>query len=346
MRLILKARLDRILSTAWLQRGWLAWVLWPLSLMYGALVRLRQQGYRLGWFHSDRLPVPVVVVGNLVAGGAGKTPLVIALVQHLQAQGIAVGVISRGYGRRSTSCVRVFAKTPVADVGDEPALIHQRTGAPVVVGHPRILAGKMLLTQMPLTQILVCDDGLQHLALQRDLDIGVFDDRGVGNGFLLPAGPLREAWPRSLDLLLHTGAHPSFAGLTARRSLGATAIRADGSTVLLAELAHAPFPLLLALAAIAQPETFFAMLREQGVPLADTLSLPDHYDFSSHQRILDKRYSLICTEKDAIKLWTIRPDALAVSLVFEPEPAFWAAFDQQIHTLLASYHHVHGHTTS
>ncbi len=346
MGLPLTMFLERRLRTIWMQRGGLAWLLWPVSLIYGALVLLRQKGYQKGWLQSESLPVPVVVVGNLVAGGAGKTPLVIALVQRLQAQGVAVGVISRGYGRHNSACVRVLANTSVADAGDEPLLIHRRTGAPVVVGRSRVQAGKMLLSQVPHTQMLVCDDGLQHLALQRQLDIGVFDDRGVGNGFLLPAGPLREAWPRPLDMVLHTGTHPAFAGLTARRSLSTTALRADGSTVLLADVAQAVQQPLLALAAIAQPELFFAMLRQQGLALTDTLSWPDHYDFNSYQRILDKGYSLICTEKDAVKLWHIRPDALAVPLVFEPEPAFWEAFDRRTQSLLAHYHLNYGHTTS
>ena len=324
-----------LLTRAWLQRGWLARLLWPLSVLYGRLVHLRKTMYRLGWLASQRLPVPVLVVGNVVAGGAGKTPVVMAVVQHLQARGIRVGVISRGYGRRSQACLEVLPERSVEDVGDEPALIQRRTSAPVFVAARRLEAGRALLARHPKTQVLVCDDGLQHLALQRDLEIGVFDDRGVGNGFLLPAGPLREPWPRPLDLLLHTGRQPAFAGFRAKRQLASHALRADGSQVALSDLASGK-P-LLALAAIAQPEAFFDMLRAQGLPLAATVALPDHHDFSNFECKTSVIYTLLCTEKDAVKLWDKEPAALAVPLNFEPEAAFWTAFDQKIKPLLPLY---------
>ncbi|MDD3934776.1 tetraacyldisaccharide 4'-kinase [Rhodoferax sp.] len=322
----------RKLTRAWLQRGWLAWLLWPLSVLYGLLVRLRKTLYSLGWLASERLPVPVLVVGNVVAGGAGKTPVVMAIVRHLQSRGIQVGVISRGYGRRSQECLEVLPDSPVADVGDEPALIQRRTSAPVFVAARRVDAARALLDNYPHIQVLVCDDGLQHLRLQRDLEIGVFDDRGVGNGFLLPAGPLREPWPRPLDLLLHTGQQPAFAGFRARRTLASHALRADGSRVALADLV--PGKPLLALAAIAQPEAFFSMLRAQGLPLADTIALPDHHDFSQWAGNADGVYTVLCTEKDAVKLWKKEPHVLAVPLNFEPAPAFWDVFDQRVKQLL------------
>lgn len=321
-----------LLTRAWLQRGWLAWLLWPLSVLYGGLVRLRKTMYRLGWLASERLPVPVLVVGNVVAGGAGKTPVVMAVVQHLQARGVRVGVISRGYGRRSEACLEVRPDSAIDDVGDEPALIERRTSAPVFVAARRVQAGRALLASYPAIQLLVCDDGLQHLQLQRDLEIGVFDDRGVGNGFLLPAGPLREPWPRPLDLLLHTGQQPAFAGFRAMRTLASHALRADGSRVALADLS--PGKPLLALAAIAQPEAFFAMLRAQGLTLAATEALPDHHDFSQWSGNADGAYTVLCTEKDAVKLWAKEPAALAVPLDFAPEPAFWSAFDQKLKPLL------------
>jgi tetraacyldisaccharide 4'-kinase len=327
----------RQLTDAWLKRGWLAWLLWPLSLLYGGLVRLRKALYGMGWLRSEHLPVPVLVVGNVVAGGAGKTPVVLAIVQHLQQRGIHVGVISRGYGRRSQACLEVLPDSAVEDVGDEPALIRRTTQAPVFVAARRAQAARALLARHPQTQVIVCDDGLQHLSLRRDLEIGVFDDRGVGNGFLLPAGPLREPWPRQLDLLLHTGQQPAFAGFRARRSLASHAVRADGGQVSLAALGtEKP---LLAVAAIAQPGAFFAMLRAQGLVLAKTVALPDHADFSGWTGNADAAYTVLCTEKDAVKLWAKEPDALAVPLAFEPEPAFWTAFDQRVKPLLpASYH--------
>lgn len=342
-------RWQTTLRLAWTRRGLLACSLWPLSLLYGALVGLRTALYRLHVLTTQRVPVPLVVVGNVVAGGVGKTPVVMALVQHWQAQGLQVGVISRGYGRRTQGCFEVTTQTLATDVGDEPSLIQRRTQAPVFVAERRIDAARALLAAYPGTQLIVSDDGLQHLALHRDLNLGVFDDRGVGNGWLLPAGPLREPWPRPLDAVLHTGQHPAFAGFQVQRALAQWAVRADGSRVALAELtahttqdttpgtspaaAQAP---LLALAGIAQPEVFFAMLRAQGVTPVRTLALSDHADFESALSNEYKGYSLICTEKDAVKLWHLRPDALAVPLLCTLPPALTQLLDTRLATLLAS----------
>ncbi|MCJ0763392.1 tetraacyldisaccharide 4'-kinase [Variovorax terrae] len=317
------------LQAAWLRRGGLAWLLWPVSLLFGALAALRRGLYRAGLLRIGRVPVPVIVVGNVVAGGAGKTPLVIALVRHLHERGWQPGVVSRGYGRRSQDCVEVQPSSPVAETGDEPLLIARAGAVPVFVARRRLDAARALLAAHPATDVIVCDDGLQHLALHRDIEICMFDDRGTGNGLLLPAGPLREPWPRRAApapaLVLHSGARPAFAGFTARRALAPEAVRADGSRLALAALRGRP---LLALAAVARPEAFFDMLRAQGLQLARTLALPDHYDFDSWKRPPDEDLPLICTEKDAVKLWRTEPGALAVPLYFEPEPAFLQALDQ------------------
>ena len=346
-----QSRLQRILISTWTRRGWLAWLLWPVALLFGALAALRRSLYRTGWLKTQRVPALVIVVGNVVVGGSGKTPVVMALVRHLQARGLPVGVISRGYGRQATDCREVLDDSPIEDVGDEPALIKRATGVPVFVADRRIEAARALLACYPATQVIVCDDGLQHLGLQRDLEICVFDDRGIGNGFLLPAGPLREPWPRAADLVLHTGAHPTFAGFTAQRTLARHALRADGSQTRLADLAQDGAPPLLAVAAIAKPEDFFAMLRAQGLTLARTMALPDHYDFNSWSCNDYAGYTLICTEKDAVKLWHQQADALAVPLVFTPEPAFLARLDTLLPVLLAArlnpaLSSPHGHTTS
>jgi tetraacyldisaccharide 4'-kinase len=341
----------------WTRRGPLAWALWPLSLIFRALVALRRQLYQGGWLHSARVDAMVIVVGNVVAGGAGKTPTVIALVRHLQAQGLQVGVISRGYGRSSQECLEVPPDARPQDVGDEPLLVQRATGAPVFVARTRHAAASALLARHPQTQILVCDDGLQHYALYRDLEICVFDDRGTGNGFVLPAGPLREPWPRpplqrvgqadSRLLVLHTGQHPAFAGHTAQRTLATHAVRRDGSTVPWSALQTADTLPLLALAGIAQPESFFTMLRAGGLTLAHTLALPDHYDFDSFSRNAHEGYQLICTEKDAMKLWQHVPDALAVPLVQTMDAAFFAAVDSAVAAhRAAKLSSPHGHTTS
>ena len=335
------------LLRAWTHIGLLACLLWPLSLLYGAVAGLRRGLYRCGVLKSQRVPAMVLVVGNVVAGGAGKTPVVMALVRHLQAQGWQVGVVSRGYGRQTQDCREVRADSLVCDVGDEPALIQRVLNAPVFVASKRFDAASALLASYPSTQLIVCDDGLQHHALARDVEVCVFDDRGTGNGLLLPAGPLREPWPRTVDLVLHTGAHPAFAGFAAQRALASHALRADGSRVALASLCGPHAPPLLALAAIAQPEAFFAMLRAQGLVLAQTLALPDHYDFDSFSRTSNKGYTLICTEKDAVKLWRAEPQALAVPLLFQPEPAFLAALDALLQARReAKLSSPYGHTTS
>lgn len=342
-----QSTLQRNLTRAWTHRGLLAWMLWPLALLFGALAALRRQCYRLGWFKSQRVNALVIVVGNVVAGGAGKTPLVIALVRHLQARGLQVGVISRGYGRRARDCRQVLADSPITDVGDEPALIQRATSVPVFVAARRFNAAQSLLARYPETQVIICDDGLQHLSLQRDLEICVFDERGTGNGFLLPAGPLREPWPRAVDLVLHSGARPAFAGFTAQRTLARYALRADGSQIELAALTRSGSKPLLALAAIAKPEDFFSMLRAQGLQLARTLALPDHDDFENWSEHEYAHYTLICTEKDAVKLWPKQPTALAVPLIFVPEPAFMAKLDRLLTARLnPTLSSPHGHTTS
>ncbi|MBT3067196.1 tetraacyldisaccharide 4'-kinase [Rhodoferax sp. U11-2br] len=326
---------QQTLLRAWTQRGLLAWALWPLSLLYRLLIGLRAALFHTGLLATRRVAVPVVIVGNVVAGGAGKTPVVIALVEHLQRRGFRVGVISRGYGRSQAGCQEVTQQRAAQEVGDEPALIHRRTGAPVFVAEERVHAAQALLARHPQTQLILSDDGLQHLGLHRDLEIGVFDERGVGNGFLLPAGPLREPWPRRLDLVLRSGTAPTFDGFRIRRTLADHAVTQDGSQIPLRELASQPTAPLLALAAIAQPEVFFAMLRQQGLTLQSTLALPDHYDFKSFLTNEYKGYRLICTEKDAVKLWPLCPDALAVPLMAVLPDEAWQAFDSRIETLLA-----------
>ena len=317
-------------QSSWRQRGGTARLLWPLSIFYGALVQLRQRLYRSGWLHSTRFPVPVIVVGNVVAGGAGKTPVVMAVVQHLQARGRRPGVVSRGYGRSSQGTHFVQPDSAAQAVGDEPALIARRCRAPVVVSERRSDAAQALLAQHPDTDVIVCDDGLQHLALARDLEICVFGAQGVGNGWLLPAGPLREPWPRPVDWVLYAGSPPpdcAAACFEIVRRLANTAHTADGRTVALSDLAKVP---LMAVAGVAQPEDFFAMLRHGGLLLSQTLALPDHFDFDSWKPNMDKRQRLICTEKDAVKLWPRFPDALAVPLEVVIDPAFFAALDARL----------------
>ena len=298
-------------------------MLLPLSWLYGALIALRRLAYRRGWRPSQHPGIPVIVVGNVVAGGAGKTPTTIALVQHLQALGLAVGVVSRGHGRADTSTRAVGPASTPAEVGDEPLLIERRTGAPVWVGRSRVQAAAALRQAHPEVRVLVCDDGLQHLALQRDLEICVMDERGAGNGWLLPAGPLREPWPRQVDLLLYTDGVTRAGAHSAQRQLAPEAVNGHGQRMALAALQGTPVD---AVAGLARPQAFFAMLRKAGLQLSQTWPLPDHDDFANWQPTRSE-HPLLCTEKDAAKLWAHQPEAWAVPLQLRPEPGFWLALD-------------------
>lgn len=332
----------------WSGRGPRAWLLWPISLLYAALGALRRRLYAAGIFPIQRLPVPVIVVGNVVVGGAGKTPTVIALVEHLKAAGWHPGVVSRGYGRDGTDLLAVQDNTPARAAGDEPTLIRQRTGVPVFVAPRRVDAARALLAAHPQVNLLLCDDGLQHLALGRDLAIAVFDERGTGNGWQLPAGLLREPWPPAPqspfrpDLLLHQRREnattactlaipPGLPAFRAQRQLADHVHNAQGQRLPLAALAGRP---VIAVAGIARPETFFDMLRAQGLQLARTVALPDHARTEDYATLTPLPGEvLVCTEKDAVKLFALPVsghEAWAVPLEMTPEPAFWNALDARL----------------
>lgn len=314
-----------VLQQAWLRRGGLACALWPLSVVYSLLRAIASR--RHAALATDDLPgkVPVVIVGNVVAGGAGKTPTVIAVVAHLVRAGWRPVVISRGYGRQGSAVADVMPDSDPAECGDEPLLIRRRSAVPVFVGRQRVQAALAALQAHPLTNVVVSDDGLQHHALPRDIEIVVFDDRGIGNGWLLPAGPLREPWPRPCDIILHTGSTPAFEGFHARRSLAAFAHDARGGTRILAEFRGTP---VHALAGIAQPGAFFGMLEAQGLQLERCIALPDHAAVTARDLPPDDGIPLICTEKDAVKLWRLRPHAWAVPLDFEPPTDFFDRLDE------------------
>lgn len=334
-------------QSAWRQmalaRGLPARMLRPIAGAYGWLVEWRHHLYNRGWLTSTRLPVPVIVVGNVIVGGAGKTPATIAVVQHLQAQGWRPGVVSRGYGREDQDIRAVDKHATAGQVGDEPLLISQATGVPVWVGRQRAAAAQALLAQQPEVNVIVCDDGLQHRALVADVRLVVFDDRGIGNGWLLPAGLLREPWPPTSaqpypDLLLQQmsphdagEAVPPLPGRRvwrARRRLASHAIHVSGDR---RPLSHWAGHAVVALAGIARPEVFFEMLRAQGLNLQATQALADHADpLSAIKTLLASGLDLLCTEKDAVKLRSMSPDASiwAVPLELDTDPQFFAALDQ------------------
>jgi tetraacyldisaccharide 4'-kinase len=332
-----------------------------VQALVALLVLVRRQLYQQGKYVSHRLPVPVVMVGNRVVGGAGKTPTVIALVQHLQQEGWTPGVLSRGHGRATTHHedsapvpgLIVNARTApdlnAVRVGDEPWLIWQHTHVPLAVGDDRHAMGRKLLQEHPQIDILVGDDGLQHWALARDIEIVLFDERGGGNGWLLPAGLLREpvnAPPgpgcRQPALVLYNAPNPSthLTGFMAKRTLHAprplaawwAGRRARG------DIPHMPATTsehCWAVAGIAQPQRFFDGLHEQGLVFTPC-PRPDHDPLTPLPWPMGLAH-VIMTEKDAIKL---TPERLArerpgcqvwvVPLVLHPEPAFWAALGQRL----------------
>ncbi|GCL62399.1 tetraacyldisaccharide 4'-kinase [Pseudaquabacterium pictum] len=338
----LSARLHGQLLAAWAQTrpNALARLLQPLSWVYGALAALHRAPYRLGWRQTARAPVPLLVVGNLVAGGAGKTPAVMAVVDLLRQQGWTPGVISRGHGRQGGEVRAVTREATAAAVGDEPLLIHLRTGVPVVVGADRAAAARALCAAHAAVDILVADDGLQHHRLHHDMALLVFDERGAGNGLLLPAGPLREALPTRPgphQAVLYNAPRPSTAlpGCTGTRRLAGVQPLAewwagrplpdDGGWPALQALVASGTPLLAA-AGLARPEPFFRMLAAQGLALT-RLPLADHHPLQPLPWPASTPL-LVLTEKDAVKLppgTAGRTQVWVARLDFLPEPAFAGA---------------------
>ncbi len=343
------------ITDAWQHKGLLARALLPLAWIYAGLGSLRRSLYRAGVLQSWRAPVPTVVVGNLIAGGAGKTPATIHLVQALQARGWRPAVISRGYGRAtsgSSAALEVTVHSDPREVGDEPLLIAQRTNAPVFVANKRANAAQAALSAHKGIDVLICDDGLQHLALARDLEIAVFNRQNVGNGWQLPAGPLREPWPRPLDIALYAGEPPvklarcGAAAWPVDRQLADFAVAKDGRRIPLSSLRGRR---IHAVAAIAYPLEFFAMLEAAGLPQARSSALPDHADLADPQLLARlglvdsgaptmETPVLLCTEKDAHKLWRIAPQALAVPLQVQIDPAFASYVHSRLQALVSAPH--------
>lgn len=331
-----RARWRSCIEAAWRGQRLCLLALLPLAALYGALWRIRRWAYDRAWLPSAHPGGKVVVVGNVVAGGAGKTPVTLAVVEHLRRKGYSVGLISRGYGRRGIQVEEVTATSDARQVGDEPLLLHRRTGLPVFVGADRLAAAQALRQKYPQTEVIVSDDGLQHLRLRRDLEICVFDAGGLGNGRLLPAGPLREPWPRptsDVPMLIvgppGLNLPPLEQSVPVHRRLSDTAVNAEGQRRPLAALRTQP---LVAVAGIAHPERFFEALRAQGLTLAECHAFPDHYDFDSNLAPFFAGKEIICTEKDAVKLWCWRPEAWAVALEVELPEAFFAAIDRALAT--------------
>ncbi len=276
-----------------------AFLLWPLSLLYGLVVKARRNAYRAGWLKVSRLSVPVVIIGNITVGGTGKTPLVIWAARHLRSLGHNPGVVLRGYGGRSTHWPKdVSADSDPAQVGDEALLLARHSGCPVVAGPDRVAAARRLVTHHR-CDLVLSDDGLQHYALARDLELSVLDQaRMLGNGRLLPAGPLRESAGRlrEVDLAVVNGDSDSQA-LCFRLMPGDAVNLIDGQRRPLAEFRHTA---VHAVAGIGHPERFFDMLRHHGLKFDDR-SFSDHHEFVPDDLEFGDDHAVLMTEKDAVK---------------------------------------------
>jgi tetraacyldisaccharide 4'-kinase len=317
------------LSERWYQSGARHSLLEPFGWLYGALVAARRRAYEGGWLRSERSACPVIVIGNLTVGGTGKTPLTLWLAAQLRARGYAVGILSRGYGRGGGAVRVVHRDSPWQDVGDEPLLLSRRSGCPTVVAARRV-AGARRLIELG-ARLILCDDGLQHLALARDCEIVVVDGaRGFGNGRLLPAGPLRESAARLAlaDLAVVNGApqHASLQG--AGRLLRMDLIPGAAQPLLEGGLA---VPLTAfrddtvhAVAGIGNPARFFAELRAQGLNLIEH-AFPDHHPFRAQDLAFGDARPVLMTEKDAVKC---APFATA-QLWYVPVEARFSAEDAQ-----------------
>lgn len=276
-------------------------LLLPLSWLYGLVSGLIRLSYKLGLKKAWRAPVPVVVVGNLTAGGNGKTPVVIWLVEQLQQQGIRVGVVSRGYGGKAeTYPLLLDAQTTTAQAGDEPVLIFQRTGAPVAVSPVRSDAVKALLAAHPV-QLIITDDGLQHYRLARDKEIVVVDGvRRFGNGWWLPAGPMRERASRlkSVNAIVTNGGTAQAGEIPMRLQPGLAVNLLTGERRALPELHN-----VVAMAGIGHPPRFFTTLENSGLLPVKTVALADHQalTLADVEALTAPGQTLIMTEKDAVK---------------------------------------------
>jgi len=306
----------------WLQQHWsritpLHLLLYPVSLVFRALVTLRRELYLSSFLASHQLLLPVVVVGNISVGGTGKTPLTLALSQQLIQRGWLPLIISRGYGRTGKNPQPVFSSSTAAQVGDEPLLMARREICPVWVGADRVATAQAALQANPQCDVVLCDDGLQHYRLQRDVEIAVVDSElGYGNGLLLPAGPLREPESRlhTVDAIVVNGGHVG-EGQHEMRLAGdvffnllnpeQTATSADFHK-----------PNIHAVAGIGNPQRYFRYLETMGIPFTPH-AFPDHHPYRASDLSFNDCDAILMTEKDAVKCtafadaryWVLRVDA-------------------------------------
>ena len=313
----------------WYRLSPVSLLLFPASLVFRLLVALRRFLYRVGVLQSVRLPVPVIVVGNLTVGGTGKTPLVLWLAEVLRRRGKRPGIVSRGFGGSSTGLRPVEPGDDARRVGDEPLLLVERSNCPVWIGADRALAARALLAANPQCDVVLCDDGLQHYGLARDFEIAVEDGRGLGNGLLLPAGPLREPAKRTVDATVVNDDRPRHGTFPMRlKPTGFFRVGSNGAPVSQSELAGKR---LHAVAGIGNPERFFEVLSGMGLRFA-AHPFPDHHPFASSDLDFPGCDLVLMTEKDAVKCRRFgRHDLVVMRVEAEPDPALAELIVERIH---------------
>lgn len=293
-----------LLDQFWYRRNPLCWLMYPLSLLYQVVNKFRRA--YLHKFHQQNFPIPILVVGNLTVGGVGKTPLVIALAKALQARGLQVGIVSRGYKATIHQFPHEICDKDVAAlVGDEPLLLAKKTGCPVVIAPKRVQAVQYLLEKYA-CQIIISDDGLQHYALGRAIEIVVIDgSRGLGNGFCLPAGPLREGKKRlqQADLLVVNGGEWPQA-FRMDFVPGQLTSLTSGAQVEPGDMQG----LVAAVAAIGNPQRFFTTLRQLGICFK-AYPFVDHHAYKPQDLVFEEKI-VVMTEKDAVKCLPFATDKM------------------------------------
>lgn len=298
----------------WFQKQWYSYSLWhilliPLSWIFYTVIQVRKYLYSTGWLKITRLSVPVIVVGNITVGGTGKTPVVIWLAEQLKLAGFTPGIISRGYGGTSKLATAVFANSHPKQVGDEPVLIAKRTACPMFVGTSRVAAGLALLKANPQCNIIISDDGLQHYALARDVEIALVNsEKPFGNQLLLPAGPLREKLTRlsSVDAIVDSGRGAD--GLPFKTKLPPVfymQVQSEKFESLDASIGAQSARFFLnkdsvAIAGIGNPERFFNQLAALGLQF-ESKAFADHYAFTEQDLKVFSGKTILMTEKDAVK---------------------------------------------
>ncbi|MWN05552.1 tetraacyldisaccharide 4'-kinase [Gilliamella sp. Pas-s95] len=297
-----------MIEKMWYGKNRLFWLFMPFSLLYGLIAFVRHSLYQLGIFKSWRSPVPIIVIGNLSVGGNGKTPLVVGLIESLKQKGLQVGVVSRGYGGKADSYPLILDNTTTTEqAGDEPVLIFQRTNVPVAVSPHRAEAVQALLKQYELDVILT-DDGLQHYALSRDIEVVVVDGKRLfGNGWWMPAGPMRERKGRlkSVDLIIINGDSVNNLAQQYPNKTYTMQLTPLYAVNLLTKEKKALSSLqnIYAIAGISNPKRFFNMLINMQTDVVKTVSFADHQKFTLPllNNVASSEQTLLMTEKDAVK---------------------------------------------